>query len=171
VLISARRRALWLGVNLITALLASWVISLFEETLEKVVALAILMPIVASMGGVAGSQTLTLTIRGIALGQLSAKHSHALIRKELYVGAINSLIWALVVAVVASFWFSDANIGLLIAAAMSINLILAAFTGVVIPLVLNKVGIDPALAGSVLLTTFTDIIGFLSFLGLATLFL
>lgn len=169
--VSTRRRALWLGINLITALLASWVIGLFEATIEKVVALAVLMPIVASMGGIAGSQTLTLTIRGIALGQLSSKNTRWLILKELAVGTLNSLIWAGVVAVIAGFWFHDANIGLLIATAMCINLILAALTGTVLPMALARLGIDPALAGSVLLTTVTDIVGFLSFLGLATLFL
>ncbi len=169
--ISTRRRALWLGINLITALLASWVIGLFEATIEKVVALAVLMPIVASMGGIAGSQTLTLTIRGIALGQLSRKNTRWLILKELAVGSLNSLIWAGVVAIIAGFWFHDANIGLLIATAMCINLVLAALTGTMLPMALTRIGIDPALAGSVLLTTVTDIVGFLSFLGLATLFL
>ncbi len=171
VLVSTRRRALWLGINLITALLASWVIGQFEATIEKVVALAVLMPIVASMGGIAGSQTLTLTIRGIALGQLSSKNTRWLILKELAVGSLNSVIWAFVVAVIAGFWFNDVNIGLLIATAMCINLILAALMGTVLPMALDKAGIDPALAGSVLLTTVTDIVGFLSFLGLATLFL
>ncbi len=171
VLVSARRRALWLGINLITALLASWVIGLFEATIEKVVALAVLMPIVASMGGIAGSQTLTLTIRGIALGQLSGKNTRWLVLKELAVGGLNSLIWAAVVAIIAGFWFQDVNLGLLIATAMCINLILAALTGTLLPMTLEKLGIDPALAGSVLLTTVTDIVGFLSFLGLATLFL
>jgi magnesium transporter len=171
VLISTRRRALWLGINLLTALLASWVIGNFEATIEKVVALAVLMPIVASMGGIAGSQTLTLTIRGIALGQLSSKNTRWLILKELAVGSLNSLIWAAVVAVIAGFWFQDVNIGLLIATAMCINLIVASLVGTVLPMALEKIGIDPALAGSVLLTTVTDIVGFLSFLGLATLFL
>lgn len=171
VLVSTRRRALWLGINLITALLASWVIGLFEATIEKVVALAVLMPIVASMGGIAGSQTLTLTIRGIALGQLSGKNTRWLVLKELAVGALNSLIWAAVVAVIAGFWFQDINLGLLIATAMIINLVLAALTGTLLPMTLDKVGIDPALAGSVLLTTVTDIVGFFAFLGLATLFL
>lgn len=169
--ISTRRRALWLGINLITALLASWVIGNFEATIEKVVALAVLMPIVASMGGIAGSQTLTLTIRGIALGQLSSKNTRWLVLKELAVGTLNSLIWAAVVAVIAGFWFQDVNIGLLIATAMCINLIVASLVGTTLPMALEKVGIDPALAGSVLLTTVTDIVGFLSFLGLATLFL
>ncbi|OOZ36778.1 magnesium transporter [Solemya velesiana gill symbiont] len=171
VMISAQRRALWLGVNLVTAFLASWVIGMFEETIEKVVALAVLMPIVASMGGIAGSQTLTLTIRGIALGQLSGKNTRWLILKELAVGGLNSMIWAAVVAVVAGIWFDSTDIALLIAVAMSINLVFAALTGAILPLALDKIGIDPALAGSVLLTTVTDIVGFLAFLGLATLFL
>ena len=168
---SARRRATWLGINLITAFMAAYVIGLFEATLDKIVALAVLMPIVASMGGIAGSQTLTLTIRGIALGQLSSSNTRWLILKELAVGSINSLIWAIVVAVVAWLWFNDSNIALLIAVAMTINLVIAAVTGTTLPLILDKMGIDPALAGSVLLTTVTDIVGFFAFLGLATIFL
>ena len=171
VLASARRRALWLGINLATAFLASWVIGQFEETLTKVVALAVLMPIVASMGGIAGSQTLTLAIRGIALGQLSSKNARALLVKELAVGTLNSLVWAVVVAAIAGVWFHSMEIAILIAAAITINLVSAAITGSVLPLLLERVGIDPALAGSVLLTTVTDVVGFLSFLGLATLFL
>ena len=171
IVISARRRALWLGVNLITAFLASYVIGLFEHTIEKVVALAILMPIVASMGGVAGSQTLTLAIRGLALGQLSRKNARGLMLKELAVGLLNGLIWAAVVGVVAGLWFDSTDIALLIAAAMTINLMFAAFTGATLPLLLDRMGIDPALAGGVLLTTVTDVVGFLAFLGLATLFL
>jgi magnesium transporter len=171
VLASTRRRALWLGVNLATAFLASWVIGQFEETLAQVVALAVLMPIVASMGGIAGSQTLTLAIRGIALGQLSRKNARALLLKELAVGTLNSLIWAVVVAVIAGVWFNSSEIALLIAVAITINLLFAAITGSLLPLFLERVGIDPALAGSVLLTTVTDVVGFLAFLGLATLFL
>jgi magnesium transporter len=171
VLASTRRRALWLGINLATAFLASWVIGQFEQTLSKVVALAVLMPIVASMGGIAGSQTLTLAIRGIALGQLSAKNARALMLKELAVGTLNSLIWAVVVALVAGVWFHSAGIAVLIAAAITINLLFAAITGALLPLLLERLGIDPALAGSVLLTTVTDVVGFVSFLGLATLFL
>jgi magnesium transporter len=171
VLVSAQRRALWLGVNLITAFLASWVIGHFEETIEKVVALAVLMPIVASMGGIAGTQTLTLTIRGIALGQLSGKNARQLLLKEMAVGIFNGLIWAAVVAIIAGAWFNSSDIAILIAAAMSINLVFAAFTGAVLPLFLEKIGIDPALAGGVLLTTVTDIVGFLAFLGLATIYL
>ncbi|MCB1787810.1 MAG: magnesium transporter [Gammaproteobacteria bacterium] len=171
VLASTRRRALWLGINLATAFLASWVIGQFEETLSKVVALAVLMPIVASMGGIAGSQTLTLAIRGIALGQLGSSNARALLVKELAVGTLNSLIWAVVVAAIAGVWFQSSQIAILIGAAITINLISAAITGSVLPLLLERVGIDPALAGSVLLTTVTDVVGFLSFLGLATLFI
>jgi magnesium transporter len=171
VLVSAQRRAFWLGINLLTAFLASWVIRQFEATLDQIVALAILMPIVASMGGIAGTQTLTLAIRGIALGQLSANNSRWLLIKELAVGAINSTIWAVIVGTIVWFWFQDVNIALLIAAAMTINLIFAALAGAVLPLLLEKLGIDPALAGGVLLTTVTDVVGFLAFLGLATWFL
>ena len=171
VLISAQKRAVWLGINLMTALMASWVIGLFEATIEKIVALAVLMPIVASMGGIAGSQTLTLTIRGIALGQLSSSNTRWLFFKEFAVGAINSMVWAMVVAAIAGFWFGDAKLALLIAVAMSVNLIVAAATGTMLPILLDKLGIDPALAGSVLLTTVTDIVGFFAFLGLATIFL
>ena len=171
VLASTRRRALWLGINLATAFLASWVIGQFEQTLSKVVALAVLMPIVASMGGIAGSQTLTLAIRGIALGQLSAKNARALMMKELAVGTLNSLIWAVVVALVAGVWFHSTGIAIVIAVAITINLLFAALTGALLPLLLERLGIDPALAGSVLLTTVTDVVGFVSFLGLATLFL
>ena len=129
------------------------------------------MPIVASMGGIAGSQTLTLAIRGIALGQLSGKNARALLLKELAVGSLNSLIWAVVVAVIAGVWFQSTAIAVLIAAAITINLVFAAVTGSVLPLLLERVGIDPALAGSVLLTTVTDVVGFFAFLGLASLFL
>jgi magnesium transporter len=171
VMISAQRRALWLGINLLTAFLASWVIRQFESTLQQIVALAVLMPIVASMGGIAGTQTLTLAIRGIALGQLTTNNSRWLIIKELAVGGINSVIWGVVVGVIAGIWFQDASIALLIAAAITINLIFAALAGAVLPLMLEKFGIDPALAGGVLLTTVTDVVGFLAFLGLATIFL
>lgn len=171
VLTSTRRRALWLGINLATAFLAAWVIGLFEDTIAKVVALAVLMPIVASMGGIAGSQTLTLAIRGIALGQLGTKNARALMFKELAVGTLNSVIWAAVVALIAGAWFGSTEIAILIAAAIVINMVFAAIAGTLLPLLLERVGIDPALAGSVLLTTVTDVVGFLAFLGLATLFL
>jgi len=167
VITSSRRRTVWLGVNLITALLASWVIGQFEDTIEKLVALAVLMPIVASMGGIAGNQTLTLVIRGIALGQVGRSNARRLLNKELLVGVVNGTIWALVVAGVVVVWFDDYLLGGIIAAAMVINLVVAALAGASIPLVLKRMGIDPALAGGVVLTTVTDVIGFLAFLGLA----
>lgn len=170
VLHTAPRRAVWLGINLITAFIASAVINLFEGTLDKVVALAILMPIVASMGGVAGTQTLTVVIRGMALGQIGSNNQRWLINRELLVGVINGLCWSIVVAVAAALWFNDAHIGWIIAGAMVINLITAALAGAIIPLALKWMNIDPVLAGSVVLTTVTDVIGFMSFLGLATWF-
>ncbi|OOZ42939.1 magnesium transporter [Solemya elarraichensis gill symbiont] len=168
---SARRRAVWLGVNLVTAILASWVIGQFQATLERLVALAVLMPIVANMGGIAGTQTMTLAIRGIALKQLSLKNLRWLLRKEFAVGFLNSLLWAATVGVIATLWFNDTSIGWLIAVAMTINLLFAAVSGALIPMILDKFNIDPALAGGVFLTTVTDIVGFLAFLGLATVFL
>jgi magnesium transporter len=168
---SARRRAIWLGVNLMTAFLASWSIGLFESTLDKIVALAVLMPIVASMGGIAGSQTLTLVIRGLALGQVGATNARWLASKEVLVGLFNGVIWSFVVAIVAILWFKDYEIGGVIAAALVINLFAASLAGVAIPLILRRMGIDPALAGSVILTTVTDVVGFVAFLGLATLLL
>lgn len=167
---TAPRRAVWLGMNLVTAILASSVINIFEATIEKVVALAILMPIVASMGGVAGSQTLTVVIRGMALGQISKNNMRWLLSKEFAVGALNGMLWALVMGGVAALWFNDPIIAFIIAAAMAINLISAAVAGTLLPVFLKKCRIDPALAGSVALTTVTDVVGFLSFLGLATLF-
>jgi len=171
VLTSAKRRAVWLGINLLTAFLASWVIDLFENTLQQIVALAVLMPIVASMGGIAGSQTLTLVIRGLALRQVSGSNVMSLLFKEVSVGLVNGLMWAVIVAGVAGFWFHDPRLGLLLGSAMMINLTCAALSGVSIPVLLDKMGIDPALAGGVLLTTVTDVVGFMAFLGLATLFL
>jgi len=168
---STRRRALWLGINLLTALLAAWVIGNFQATLEKVVALAVLMPIVASMGGIAGTQTLTLMIRGLALDQIGAQNTAWLLFKEISVGLLNGVIWSAVVAGITIFWFGSWQIGGIIAAALIINLVCAALAGVIIPLVLDKLHIDPALAGGVVLTTVTDVIGFLTFLGLATLLL
>ena len=168
---SSRRRALWLGINLITAFMASWVVSNFEGTLEKVVAIAVLMNIVARMGGIAGTQTLTLVTRGLALGQVSRQNRNWLLSKELIVGMLNGIVWAVVVGGIAFLWFKEANIGVVIAAAMIINLVVAAFSGAAIPLVLRKLGIDPAIAGSVVVTTVTDIVGLFVFLGLATVFL
>jgi magnesium transporter len=151
--------------------LASWVIGLFDTTIEKQVALAVLMPIVASMGGIAGSQTLTLVIRSMALGQLTDKNQQWLLKKEFLVGACNGVIWAIAIALVTVFWFNSVSLGVLIGTAIVINLIAAALAGVTIPLALKRVGIDPALSGSVLLTTVTDVVGFMAFLGFATLFI
>ena len=167
---SAPRRAVWLGINLFTAVLASAVISLFQGTIEQVVALAILMPIVASMGGVAGSQTLTVVIRGMALGQINRNNLRWLVNKEVLTGALNAMLWAAVIGAFAAWWFDAPMIGIIIAAAMVINLLTAALAGALLPVFLKSIRIDPALAGSVMLTTVTDVVGFLSFLGLATLF-
>ena len=168
---SARRRALWLGINLLTALLASWVVGLFEATIGKVVALAILMPVVASMGGIAGTQTVTLIIRGIALGQVHPTNARWLFFKELSVGALNGLVWAAVVALATWAWFGTWDIAAVIFAAIIINLAAASVAGVMIPLALKRMRIDPALAGGVILTTVTDIVGFAALLGLGSLFL
>jgi len=168
---STRNRAVWLGVNLITAILASWVIGLFESTIQKVVALAVLMPIVASMGGNAGTQTLTLVVRGMALGTITYSNARSVLMREIMVGMWNSLIWALVMGVVAVIWYKNYMLGLVIGMAMIINLIVAASAGVIIPLAARRLGIDPALASGVALTTMTDVAGFLAFLGLASLYL
>lgn len=168
---SARRRAVWLGINLFTAFIASWVIGLFQATLEQVVALAVLMPIVASMGGIAGSQTLIIVIRGLALGQVGSSNARWLMYKELAVSLLNGIGWALLVALIVWLWFQDAGIGLVIAAALVVNLACAAIAGITIPFVLTRMKIDPAHAGTVLLTTVTDVVGFLVFLGLGTIFL
>ena len=168
---STRRRALWLGLNLLTALLAAYVIGLFEGTIQQVVALAVLMPVVASMGGIAGTQTLALVIRALALGQIASRNTRALLYKELGIGVLNGLLWAAILAGIAILWFGRPALGAIIAAAMTINLIVAALSGVGVPLILKRFGVDPALAGGVVLTTVTDVIGFMSFLGLATFFL
>jgi magnesium transporter len=168
---SSRRRGVWLGVNLITAFIASWVIGLFEQTIQQVVALAVLMPIVASMGGNAGTQTLTLVVRGLAVGTISESNARRLLTRELMIGAVNGLVWALVVAAVAVWWYANLVIGAVIAAAMIINLGFAALSGVGIPFLVRRFGVDPALASGVILTTVTDVVGFFAFLGLATLFL
>jgi len=168
---STRRRLLWLGINLITAFMAAAVVRSFEGTIEKVAALAALMPIVASMGGIAGTQTVTLIIRGLALGQVQWSNARWLLFKELAVGGLNGAIWAAVVGVVTAFWFDTWQIAAIIAAAMLINLLAAAAVGVLVPLLLRRLNIDPALSAGVILTTFTDCIGFATLLGLATLFL
>ncbi len=168
---AVKRRATWLGINLITAFLAASVIGRFEDTLEKIVALAVLMPIVASMGGNAGTQVLTLMVRGLALGQVGATNFRVLMRKELMVALLNGVIWGTVVGLAAWLWFGDPKISLVIGTALTINLFAAALAGVLVPLTLKRIDIDPALAGGVILTTVTDVIGFLSFLGLGTIVL
>jgi magnesium transporter len=165
---SVRGRALWLGVNLLTTFVAAAVINVFEETIAKVVALAVLMPIVASMGGIAGTQTLTLVIRGIAVGQLGRANLPYLLNREFLVAALNGLMLAIVVAVAAAVAFGDTVLGLVIAIAMLINLLVAAVSGTLLPSILNALRIDPAIAGGVVLTTITDVTGFFTFLGLAT---
>ncbi len=168
---STKNRALWLGVNLLTAFLASWVIGLFEETIVQVVALAVLMPIVASMGGNAGTQTLTIVIRGIAMQQITGVNAMRVLTKELAVGLLNGIIWAVVVGAAAYYAYQTPMLGVVMGAAMVINLLAAALAGVALPLLIRKFGVDPALAGTVVLTTVTDVVGFFSFLGLASLFL
>ncbi|PKO56865.1 MAG: magnesium transporter [Betaproteobacteria bacterium HGW-Betaproteobacteria-21] len=171
VLVSSRRRAVWLGINLVTAFLAAWVIGQFQATLAQLVALAVLMPIVASMGGIAGSQTLTLVIRGLALGQVQKGNLRILLNREVGISILNGALWAVVVALLAVVWFGDWGIGGVLGIAILINLLCAALAGLAIPLILDRMGIDPALAGSVILTTVTDVVGFFAFLGLATVLL
>ena len=165
---STKRRTLWLGANFLTALLAAAAIGIFEATIEKVVALAILMPIVASMGGIAGSQSLALVIRAQALDQIGSSNSKLLILKESAIGLLNGVIWSAVIASIVYLWFQSLFLGGVIAAAIMINLIIGAISGVSLPLILEKLDIDPALAGGVILTTITDVVGFVSLLGIAT---
>jgi magnesium transporter len=165
---SARRRWIWLGVNLVTALLAAFVLYAFEPTLDQIVATAVLFPVVMSMGGIAGTQTLTLMIRGMATGQVSAGNAAWMMRKELAVGLLNGLFFSTILAVIAFYWYADIGLGLVMAAAILINLIAGAFAGAVIPVILKRLSIDPALAGGVVLTTVTDVIGILAFIGLAS---
>ncbi len=171
VVTSARRRAIWLGINLVTAFLASAVVGLFQPTLNKVVVLAVLMPIVASMGGIAGSQVVTLMVRGLALGRVQDSNARWLLAKEVGVALLNGAGWALVVAAGTMLFFADWQVGAIIGAALVINLLIAALTGFTVPLALTKMRIDPAIAGTVVLTTVTDCVGFGVFLGLGTLFL
>ena len=168
---SARRRWVWLGVNLVTALLAAVVLYAFEPTLDQIVATAVLFPIVMSMGGIAGTQTLTLMVRGMATGQISAGNTKALLRKELAVGLLNGAVFSIVVAAIAMLWYQDIPLGLVMAAAILLNLVAGALAGALIPGVLKRMSIDPALAGGVVLTTVTDVIGILAFIGLATFLL
>ncbi len=171
VVYSATRRAVWLGVNLLTAFLAAAVVDLFQTTIDKIVLLAVLMPVVPSMGGVAGTQSLTIITRAIALGRIDRTNARRMLRKELAVGLLNGLVWAVIVAAATYLWFGDWRIGGVIAAAMIINLFVAALAGFSIPLGLRRLGIDPALAGGVVLTTVTDVIGYMAFLGLGAAFL
>jgi magnesium transporter len=165
---SARRRWLWLGVNLITALLAAMVLYSFEPTLDQIVATAVLFPVVMSMGGIAGTQTLTLVIRGMATGQVSSSNTPAILRKELAVGLLNGVVFSLLVAVIAFYWYGDLQLGAVMAMAILANLFAGALAGALIPGILKRMSIDPALAGGVVLTTVTDVVGILAFIGLAT---
>jgi len=168
---TTRLRGSWLFVNLLTAILASLVIGMFQAEIEKVVALAVLMPIVASMGGNAGTQTLTVAVRALAVRELTASNAMRVLGKEMLVGVINGFAFAILMGGIAWFWFSDLALGLVIGAAMIVNLIVASLAGLLIPLGLDRAGIDPAIGSSVIVTTVTDVIGFLCFLGLAGLVL
>jgi magnesium transporter len=168
---SATRRALWLGVNLCTAFLAAAVVDMFQTTLDAIVLLAVLMPIVPSMGGVAGTQSLVIITRAMALGQINRANAAGILRKEVLVGVLNGFGWAIVVSLFAYLWFGDWRIGGIIGAAMIINLVVAASAGFFIPLALKRIKVDPALAGGVVLTTVTDVIGYSAFLGLGAFFL
>jgi len=165
---SARRRWVWLGVNLITALLAASVLYAFEPTLDQLVELAVLFPVVMSMGGIAGTQTLTLMIRGMATGQVNPRNSRDILRRELAVGILNGIVFSIVVAAIAYLWYGNAELGLVMGVAIIVNLVAGALAGALIPVVLKRMSIDPALAGGVVLTTVTDVIGILAFVGLAS---
>jgi magnesium transporter len=168
---TARGRASWLFLNLLTAIAASLVIGLFDASIEKMVALAVLMPIVASMGGNAGTQTLTITVRALATQELLPVNAARLVYRELGVGFINGFVFAIITGFIGAYWFGDNLLGVVLAAAMIVNLVVAAMAGILIPISLNRMKIDPALASSVFVTTVTDVIGFFAFLGFATLFL
>jgi magnesium transporter len=165
---SARRRWVWLGVNLITALLAAIVLYAFQPTLDELVELAVLFPIVMSMGGIAGTQTLTLMVRGMATGQVSARNSMAILRKELAVGILNGIVFSIIVAAIAYYWYGNPGLGLVMGIAIIVNLVAGALAGALIPVILKRMSIDPALAGGVVLTTVTDVIGIFAFIGLAS---
>jgi magnesium transporter len=168
IMTSSKRRAVWLGINLLTVLLAAFAIGFFENTIKEITALAILMPIVASMGGIAGSQTLTLMIRGMATGQVGSGNIKDLLNREVMIGFINSLLWATVLAGFCALWFKSWDMSLVMALALIINLVAGALAGVLVPVLLRRMSIDPAIAGGVILTTVTDIVGYVSFLGIAT---
>tara|TARA_B110000263_G_scaffold55585_2_gene47037 strand:+ start:149 stop:1492 length:1344 start_codon:yes stop_codon:yes gene_type:complete len=169
--VATKSRALWLGLNLITAFIAASFIDIFKETIAQVVTLAVLMPIVASMGGVAATQTLTIMVRGMALGQIGRTNIMWLIRRETLVGLVNGILWATVVGFIASWWFQDIMIAQIIALAMIFNLLVGVLSGVFVPLLLKSINLDPGVGGTVIVTTLTDIAGFVSFLGLASIFL
>ncbi|WP_026479821.1 magnesium transporter [Ahrensia sp. 13_GOM-1096m] len=171
VISTTRSRFVWLLVNLATAIIASYIIGMFDATIEQMVALAVLMPIVASMGGNAGTQTMTVAVRALATKDIDIYNSGRIIRRELTVGLINGMLFAILIGLMASAWFGNVPLGLVIAAAMIINMICAALAGILIPLMLAKMDIDPASASSVFVTTVTDVIGFFAFLGLAAVFL
>ncbi len=171
ILKAGKKRASWLGINLVTAILASIIIGFFSDILDQIVALAILMPIVASMGGNAGTQTLTVVVRQLTLGDISSSDAKRIIFKEVSISLLNGLLFAIIIGVIASLWFDVKNLGYVIALSMLINLLLAGFFGAVIPLFLEKMNIDPAIGSTVILTTVTDVVGFFSFLGLATIIL
>ncbi len=171
ILKAGRTRATWLGINLITAILASFVIGLFSDTLNSMVALAILMPIVASMGGNAGTQTLTVVVRQLTLGDISSIDAKRIIMKEVSISLLNGFLFAIIIGTIATFWFNIENLGFVIALSMVINLLMAGFFGATIPLLLERLKVDPAIGSTVILTTVTDVVGFFSFLGLATIIL
>ena len=172
VFLSSRRRAVWLGANLVTAFIVASAVSLFQETLDQIVILAVLMPIVASMGGVAGNQTLILVIRGVAMGRIQSSNAFRLLSREFLVALVNGVFWSIIVSVLAVLFFSTTwNIGLIVGASMLINILASSIAGVSIPFLLKRLGIDPALASGVLMVTLTDVLGFITFLGLATLLL
>lgn len=173
VMLTAKRRGIWLAINLFTAILASLVVANFSYAIEQVVALAILMPIVASMGGIAGTQTLTVIVRGIALGRVTFANARRALLKEVLVGLVSGISFAIFIGFIATLWFPDSGLtlGLIIAAAMLINLLIAGFAGALIPLTLQRINIDPALASGTILTTITDVVGFSAFLGLSTMYL
>ncbi|RLA71484.1 MAG: magnesium transporter [Epsilonproteobacteria bacterium] len=168
---AGKSRAIWLGINLITAILASLVIGVFEETLQTYVALAVLMPIVASMGGNAGTQSLTVVVRQLALGDIAQHDAYRTIKKEVILSLVNGIFFAIIMGLIASIWFDKGLLGIVIALSMIINLLSAGFIGSMVPLLLKKMEIDPAIGSTVILTTVTDVVGFFSFLGLATIIL
>ena len=166
---TVKRRSIWLGINLVTAFLASGVIGMFEATLQQVVALAILMPVVASMGGIAGTQALTIVIRGMAMGRVGSANINALVSREVFIGTTNGVLWSVVIGLAAYLWFNDLILGYVIAVAIIVNLFIAALVGTLLPGYLKSIRVDPALAGGVILTIVTDIVGFFCFLGIAAL--